>query len=146
MSGEQNKQKRRDLPARRNGYTQKAKIGKHKIFIRTGEYEDGTLGEVFLDTHKDGATMRAVLNCLAIAVSLGLQHGVPLEEFVEAFTFTKFEPSGPVACHARLKFCTSLVDLVFRDLAISYLKRDDLAHVHNVPAQREAIPEFTEQS
>jgi len=120
---------RRALPNRRKGYTQKAKIGGHSIFLRTGDYEDGTLGEIFLDMHKEGAAFRSILNSFAIAVSLGLQYGVPLEEYVEAFTFTRFEPNGMVNGHDYLKMSTSVLDYIFRDLAISYLQRYDLGQV-----------------
>jgi ribonucleoside-diphosphate reductase alpha chain len=111
------------------GYTQKAKIGGHSIFIRTGEYEDGSLGEIFLDMHKEGAAFRSLLNSFAITVSLGLQYGVPLEEYVDAFTFSRFEPNGFVQGHDYVKMATSVIDYVFRDLAISYLKRSDLGQV-----------------
>lgn len=120
---------RKSLPNRRAGYTQKTKIGGHSIFIRTGEYEDGSLGEIFLDMHKEGAAFRSLLNSFAIAVSLGLQYGVPLEEYVDAFTFTRFEPNGMVQGHDYVKMATSVIDYIFRDLAISYLKRNDLAQV-----------------
>ncbi|MBN8222788.1 MAG: vitamin B12-dependent ribonucleotide reductase, partial [Spirochaetes bacterium] len=120
---------RRRLPARRSGYTQKAVIGGHKVYLRTGEYEDGSLGEIFLDMHKEGAAFRSLMNGFAIAVSLGLQYGVPLEEFVEAFVFTKFEPNGVVQGHDRVKMATSVMDFIFRELAITYLDRNDLAHV-----------------
>ncbi|MDR2028753.1 MAG: vitamin B12-dependent ribonucleotide reductase [Treponema sp.] len=120
---------RRPLPNRRTGYTQKAKIGGHSIFIRTGEYADGTLGEIFLDMHKEGAAFRSLLNSFAIAVSLGLQYGVPLEEYVDAFTFSKFEPNGMVHGHEYVKMATSVIDYIFRDLAISYLKRNDLGQI-----------------
>jgi ribonucleoside-diphosphate reductase alpha chain len=120
---------RRSLPNRRTGYTQKAKIGGHSIFIRTGEYADGTLGEIFLDMHKEGAAFRSLLNSFAIAVSLGLQYGVPLEEYVDAFTFSKFEPNGMVHGHEYVKIATSVIDYIFRDLAISYLKRNDLGQI-----------------
>ncbi|MFA6505689.1 MAG: vitamin B12-dependent ribonucleotide reductase [Treponemataceae bacterium] len=120
---------RRSLPNRRAGYTQKAKIGGHSIFIRTGEYDDGKLGEIFLDMHKEGAAFRSLMNSFAIAVSLGLQYGVPLEEYVDAFTFSRFEPNGMVQGHDYVKMATSVIDFVFRDLAISYLKRTDLAQV-----------------
>ncbi|MCC6158972.1 MAG: vitamin B12-dependent ribonucleotide reductase [Deltaproteobacteria bacterium] len=119
---------RRRLPERRRGYTQKANIGGHKIYLRTGEYQDGALGEIFLDMHKEGAAFRSLMNCFAIAVSLGLQHGVPLDEFVDAFVFTRFEPNGIVTGHKRIKMATSIVDYVFRELAIAYLNRTDLAH------------------
>ncbi|MBS0618629.1 MAG: vitamin B12-dependent ribonucleotide reductase [Spirochaetes bacterium] len=120
---------RRRLPGRRSGYTQKAVIGGHKVYLRTGEYEDGSLGEIFLDMHKEGAAFRSLMNGFAIAVSLGLQYGVPLEEFVEAFVFTKFEPNGVVQGHDRVKMATSVMDFIFRELAITYLDRNDLAHV-----------------
>ncbi len=121
--------KRRSLPARRGGDTQKAIIGGHKVYLRTGEYEDGTLGEIFLDMHKEGAAFRSLMNNFAIAISLGLQHGVPLEEFVEAFVFTRFEPNGPVKLNDRIKMATSIIDYIFRELAITYLERKDLAQV-----------------
>ena len=121
--------KRRSLPARRSGYTQKAIIGGHKLYLRTGEYEDGTLGEIFLDMHKEGAAFRSLMNNFAIAISLGLQHGVPLEEFVEAFVFTRFEPNGPVKLNDRIKMATSIIDYIFRELAITYLERTDLSQV-----------------
>ncbi|MDR1389636.1 MAG: adenosylcobalamin-dependent ribonucleoside-diphosphate reductase [Treponema sp.] len=120
---------RRSLPNRRSGYTQKAKIGGHSIFIRTGEYSSGRLGEIFLDMHKEGAAFRSLLNSFAIAVSLGLQYGVPLEEYVDAFTFSRFEPNGMVQGHDYVKMATSVIDYIFRDLAISYLERGDLAQV-----------------
>ncbi|MCX2722490.1 vitamin B12-dependent ribonucleotide reductase [Roseibium salinum] len=117
------------LPARRKGYTQKAKIGGHTIFLRTGEYDDGRLGEIFLDMNKEGSALRAFINNFAISVSLGLQYGVPLEEYVDAFTFTKFEPAGMVQGNDAIKNATSILDYVFRELAVSYLGRHDLAHV-----------------
>jgi ribonucleoside-diphosphate reductase alpha chain len=120
---------RRSLPNRRAGYTQKAKIGGHSIFIRTGEYDDGILGEIFLDMHKEGAAFRSLLNSFAIAVSLGLQYGVPLEEYVDAFTFSRFEPNGLVQGHDYVKMATSVIDYIFRDLAISYLRRTDLGQI-----------------
>ncbi len=121
--------KRRPMPQRRSGYTQKATIAGHKVYLRTGEYEGGQLGEIFLDMHKEGAAFRSLMNNFAIAISLGLQHGVPLEEFVEAFTFTRFEPNGPVVGHDHIKMATSILDYIFRELAVSYLGRYDLAHV-----------------
>ena len=121
--------RRRNLPNRRSGYTQKAKIGGHSIFIRTGEYDNGKLGEIFLAMHKEGAAFRSLLNSFAIAVSLGLQYGVPLEEYVDAFTFSRFEPNGMVQGHEYVKMATSVIDYIFRDLAISYLKRSDLGQV-----------------
>jgi ribonucleoside-diphosphate reductase alpha chain len=120
---------KKKLPNRRGGYTQSATIGGTKLYLRTGEYEDGTLGEIFLDIHREGAGFRAVLNCFAIAVSMGLQRGVPLEEFCEAFLFTRFEPNGMVQGSDTVKFSTSLIDFVFRELAISYLGRYELAQV-----------------
>src|SRR5436309_8317747 len=121
--------RRRRLPYRRAGYTQKARIGNHKIYLRTGEYEDGSLGEIFLDMHKEGAAFRSMTNCFAIAVSLGMQHGVPLEEFVDAFVFTRFEPNGVIQGHPYIKLATSIIDYIFRELAITYLERHELAHV-----------------
>jgi ribonucleoside-diphosphate reductase alpha chain len=120
---------RRSLPNRRSGYTQKAKIGGHSVFVRTGEYDDGALGEIFLDMHKEGAAFRSILNSFAIAVSLGLQYGVPLEEYVDAFTFTRFEPNGMVKGHDYIKMATSVLDYIFRDLAIAYLDRHELGQV-----------------
>ena len=121
--------KRRKLPDRRTGYTQKVKINGQSVYLRTGEYENGQLGEIFIDMHKEGAAFRSLLNCFAISISLGLQHGVPLEEFVDAFVFTRFEPSGVVSGHKRIKMSTSVIDYIFRELAVTYLGRNDLAHV-----------------
>ena len=120
---------REKMPDRRKGYTQKAIVGGHKVYVRTGEYDDGRLGEIFIDMHKEGAAFRAMMNNFAIAISLGLQYGVPLDEFVEAFTFTRFEPAGLVMGNDQIKNATSILDYVFRELAISYLDRTDLAHV-----------------
>ena len=120
---------REKLPERRKGYTQKAVVGGHKVYLRTGEYKDGSLGEIFIDMHKEGAGFRAMMNNFAIAVSVGLQYGVPLEEFVDAFTFTKFEPAGMVQGNDSIKNATSILDYIFRELAVSYLDRTDLAHV-----------------
>ncbi len=120
---------REKLPDRRKGYTQKAVVGGHKVYIRTGEYQDGRLGEIFIDMHKEGAAFRSLMNNFAIAISLGLQYGVPLEEYVEAFTFTRFEPAGFVQGNDAIKNATSILDYIFRELAISYLGRNDLAHV-----------------
>jgi ribonucleoside-diphosphate reductase alpha chain len=119
---------RRRLPLRRKGYTQKSIVGGHKVYLRTGEYEDGTLGEIFIDMHKEGAAFRSLMNNFAIAISIGMQYGVPLEEYVEAFTFTRFEPSGMVEGNDAIKMATSIIDYIFRELAISYLGRSDLAH------------------
>ncbi len=126
---ERSRAERRKLPERRKGYTQKASIGGHKVYLRTGEYEDGVLGEIFIDMHKEGAAFRSLMNNFAIAISIGLQYGVPLEEFVDAFTFTRFEPNGMVEGNETIKMSTSILDYVFRELAISYLARRDLAHV-----------------
>ena len=123
------RREREKLPNRRTGYTQKAIVGGHKIYLKTGEYKDGRLGEIFLDMHKEGAAFRSMMNNFAIAISLGLQYGVPLDEFVDAFTFTRFEPSGPVQGNDAIKNATSILDYVFRELAVSYLDRGDLAHV-----------------
>jgi ribonucleoside-diphosphate reductase alpha chain len=120
---------RERMPDRRKGYTQKAVVGGHKLYLRTGEYDDGRLGEIFIDMHKEGAALRSLLNNFAIAVSLGLQYGVPLDEYVDAFTFTRFEPSGPVQGNDTIKYATSILDYVFRELAVSYMERFDLAHV-----------------
>ena len=120
---------REKLPGRRKGYTQKAVVGGHKVYLRTGEYDDGRLGEIFIDMHKEGAALRSFINNFAIAVSLGLQYGVPLDEYVDAFTFTRFEPSGPVQGNDTIKFATSILDYVFRELAVSYMERYDLGHV-----------------
>ena len=123
------KSHREKMPERRKGYTQKAVVGGHKVYLRTGEYEDGSLGEIFIDMHKEGAGFRAMMNNFAIAVSVGLQYGVPLEEFVDAFTFTRFEPAGMVQGNDSIKNATSILDYIFRELAVSYLDRTDLAHV-----------------
>jgi ribonucleoside-diphosphate reductase alpha chain len=120
---------RRRLSNRRKGYTQKAIVGGHKVYLRTGEYEDGKLAELFIDMHKEGSAFRSLMNNFAIAISLGLQYGVPLEEFVEAFTFTRFEPAGIVEGNDAIKLATSILDYIFRELAVSYLDRNDLAHV-----------------
>jgi ribonucleoside-diphosphate reductase alpha chain len=141
--------KRRKLPNRRAGYTQKAVVGGHKIYLRTGEYEDGSLGEIFLDMHKEGAAFRSLMNCFAIAVSLGLQHGVPLDEFADAFVFTRFEPNGIVQGHDQIKMVTSVIDYVFRELAISYLGREELAQVSSEDLRNTTMgardDEFTEE-
>jgi ribonucleoside-diphosphate reductase alpha chain len=131
--------KRKSLPNRRIGYTQKASVGGHKVYLRTGQYEEGTLGEIFIDMHKEGAAYRSLMNCFSIAVSLGLQYGVPLEEYVEAFTFTKFEPNGMVMGHDNLKMATSVIDYVFRDLACRYLGRHDLVHVKPTDLESDKI-------
>ena len=124
---------RRKLPDRRHGYTQKMKVGADKIFLRTGEYEDGSLGEIFIDMFREGASFRSLLNLFAIAVSVGLQYGVALEKFVHLFVYSRFEPAGPVTGHPYLAMCTSIVDLIFRDLAINYLDRKDLIQKLETP-------------
>jgi ribonucleoside-diphosphate reductase alpha chain len=136
---------RRRLPDRRAGYTQKARIGNHKIYLRTGEYEDGTLGEIFLDMHKEGAAFRSMTNCFAIAISLGLQHGVPLEEYVDAFQFTRFEPNGIVQGNPHIKMTTSIIDYIFRELAITYLGRHDLAQVQPEDLRGDALHQTREE-
>jgi ribonucleoside-diphosphate reductase alpha chain len=118
---------RRKLPDRRKGYIQKAAVGGHKVYLHTGEYDDGELGEIFIDMHKEGAAFRSLMNNFAISVSLGLQHGVPLDEFVDAFVFTRFEPAGPVTGNDTVKSATSILDYIFRELGVSYLGRKDLA-------------------
>ncbi|HXN34273.1 MAG TPA: vitamin B12-dependent ribonucleotide reductase [Polyangiaceae bacterium] len=117
------------LPKKRHGFTQEARVGGHKIFLRTGEYEDGQLGEIFIDMHKEGAAFRSLMNCFAMSVSVGLQYGVPLQTYVDQFTFTRFEPQGPVEGHPYVKFATSIVDFIFRTLGVEYLHRHDLAHI-----------------
>ena len=136
---------RERMPDRRKGYTQKAVVGGHKVYLRTGEYDDGRLGEIFIDMHKEGAALRSLLNNFAIAVSLGLQYGVPLEEYVDAFTFTRFEPSGPVQGNDSIKYATSILDYVFRELAVSYLERFDLAHVDPTEGGFDALGKGVEE-
>ncbi len=144
--------RRRLLPTRRKGYTQKALIGGHKVYLRTGEFEDGSLGEIFIDMHREGAAFRSLMNCFAIAISLGLQYGVPLEEFVEAFVFTRFEPSGIVQGHNNIKMSTSVIDYIFRELAMSYMGRYDLVQVkpedlrHDAMGNPSDIPEFEDEA
>jgi len=130
---------RRRLPKKRGGFTQEARVGGQKVYLRTGQYEDGRLGELFIDMHKEGAAFRSLMNCFAIAVSLGLQYGVPLEEYVDCFTFTRFEPQGPVTDHPNIKYATSVIDYLFRVLALEYLDRTDLVQVKPAaPAPEEA--------
>src|SRR5262245_56471401 len=136
---------RERMPDRRKGYTQKAVVGGHKVYLRTGEYDDGRLGEIFIDMHKEGAALRSLLNNFAIAVSLGLQYGVPLDEYVDAFTFTRFEPSGPVQGNDSIKYATSILDYVFRELAVSYLERFDLAHVDPTEGGFDALGKGVEE-
>jgi ribonucleoside-diphosphate reductase alpha chain len=138
--------KRKSLPHRRKGYTQKASIGGHKVYLRTGEYNEGDLGEIFIDMHKEGAAFRSLMNCFAISISLGLQHGVPLEEFVDAFVFTRFEPNGIVSGNDRITMATSTIDYIFRDLAINYLGRYDLAQVTPDDLRGDAIGKTDEKT
>jgi len=142
--------KRRRLPNRRGGYTQKAVVGGHKVFLRTGEYDDGSLGEIFVDMHKEGAAFRSLMNAFCIAISIGLQHGVPLERFVDQFVFTRFEPNGMVMGHDRIMMSTSIIDYLFRELAINYLGREDLAHVSDEDLRHDSVtqnedPEWAEE-
>ena len=130
--------RRFSMPDRRKGYIQKASIGDHKVYLHTGEYEDGKIGEIFIDTSKEGELVKALMNNFAIAVSLGLQYGVPLDEFVNAFIGTKFEPSGKVQGNDRILSASSILDYIFRELAISYLNREDLAHTPSI-AHKEAV-------
>ncbi|MFL2931628.1 MAG: vitamin B12-dependent ribonucleotide reductase [bacterium] len=141
--------RRRKLPSRRAGYTQKAIVGGHKVYLRTGEYEDGSIGEIFIDMHKEGAAFRSLMNCFAISISLGLQHGVPIDEFVDAFVFTRFEPGGMVSGNPHIKMSTSIIDYIFRELAITYLGRHDLSQVtpedlrsDTIGRPENEIPEF----
>ena len=127
------------LPKRRGGFTQEARVSGHKIFLRTGEYEDGSIGEIFIDMHKEGASFRSLMNCFAISVSMGLQHGVPLDSYIDQFTFTRFEPGGIVEGHPNIKFSTSMIDYVFRVLAVEYQKRYDLAQVPPKEVQTELL-------
>lgn len=134
------------LPKKRHGFTQEARVGGHKVFLRTGEYEDGTLGEIFVDMHKEGAAFRSLMNCFAMAVSVGLQYGVPLETYVDQFTFTRFEPHGPVVGHPNIKFATSIMDYLFRVLGVEYLKRYDFAQVKPEPEDEPVIDDPTSKS
>ena len=136
--------KRLGMPDRRKGYIQKATIGNHKVYLHTGEYEDGKIGEIFIDTSKEGELVKALMNNFAIAISLGLQYGVPLDEYVSAYVGTKFEPSGKVYGNDRILSATSILDYIFRELAISYLNREDLAHtpsIGNIEKQNEGKTE-----
>ncbi len=136
---------REKMPDRRKGYTQKAVVGGHKVYLRTGEYDDGRIGEIFIDMHKEGAALRSFINNFAIAVSLGLQYGVPLDEYVDAFTFTRFEPAGPVQGNDWIKYATSILDYVFRELAVSYMSRFDLAHVDPRESSFDALGKGVEE-
>jgi len=133
--------KRFSMPDRRKGYIQKATIGDHKVYLHTGEYEDGKIGEIFIDTSKEGELVKALMNNFAIAVSLGLQYGVPLDEFISAFIGTKFEPSGKVYGNDRILSATSILDYIFRELAISYQNREDLAHTPTIGGNDIVNPE-----
>ena len=135
--------KRYSMPDRRKGYIQKVTIGNHKIYLHTGEYDDGKIGEIFIDTNKEGELVKAIMNNFAIAISLGLQYGVPLDEFVSTYVSTKFEPSGKVEGNDRILSATSILDYIFRELAISYLGREDLAHT---PSIQQKENDFTEQN
>ena len=139
-SFKENITKRFSMPDRRKGYIQKATIGDHKVYLHTGEYEDGKIGEIFIDTSKEGELVKALMNNFAIAISLGLQYGVPLDEFVNAFIGTKFEPSGKVSGNDRILSASSILDYIFRELAISYLSREDLAHTPSI-VQKEVFDE-----
>ena len=138
---------RRKMPDRRKGYIQKATIGDHKVYLHIGEYDDGKVGEIFIDTNKEGELVKALMNNFAIAISLGMQYGVPLEEFVDAFIDTKFEPSGKITGNDRILSATSILDYIFRELAISYLNREDLAHTPSIgKPEQESVAENLEQS
>tara|TARA_B100000953_G_scaffold188472_1_gene155128 strand:- start:337 stop:1167 length:831 start_codon:yes stop_codon:yes gene_type:complete len=136
--------KRFSMPDRRKGYIQKVTIGDHKVYLHTGEYEDGKIGEIFIDTSKEGELVKALMNNFAIAISLGLQYGVPLDEFVSAYVETKFEPSGKVHGNDRILSATSILDYIFRELAISYLNREDLAHTPSIGVTEKQTDEITE--
>ena len=138
--------KRFSMPDRRKGYIQKASIGNHKVYLHTGEYEDGKIGEIFIDTSKEGELVKALMNNFAIAVSLGLQYGVPLDEFVNAYVDTKFEPSGKVYGNDRILSATSILDYIFRELAISYLNREDLAHTPSIGNTEKSDENNTEEN
>ena len=138
--------KRFSMPDRRKGYIQKASIGDHKVYLHTGEYEDGKIGEIFIDTSKEGELVKALMNNFAIAISLGLQYGVPLDEFVNAYVDTKFEPSGKVYGNDRILSATSILDYIFRELAISYLNREDLAHTPSIGATDKVDENTTEEN
>ncbi len=138
--------KRFSMPDRRKGYIQKASVGDHKVYLHTGEYEDGKIGEIFIDTSKEGELVKALMNNFAIAISLGLQYGVPLDEFVNAFVDTKFEPSGKVYGNDRILSATSILDYIFRELAISYLNREDLAHTPSIGTQDKNVEKINEET
>jgi len=138
--------KRFSMPDRRKGYIQKASIGDHKVYLHTGEYEDGKIGEIFIDTSKEGELVKALMNNFAIAISLGLQYGVPLDEFVNAYVDTKFEPSGKVYGNDRILSATSILDYIFRELAISYLNREDLAHTPSIGSVEKSEENTSEEN
>ncbi len=133
------------MPDRRKGYIQKAQIGDHKVYLHTGEYDDGKIGEIFIDTNKEGELVKAMMNNFAIAISLGLQYGVPLEEYVDAFIDTKFEPSGNVLGNDRILSASSILDYVFRELAISYLGKEELAHTPSISSSKNISSENTDE-
>jgi len=138
--------KRFSMPDRRKGYIQKVSVGDHKVYLHTGEYEDGKIGEIFIDTSKEGELVKALMNNFAIAISLGLQYGVPLDEFVNAYVDTKFEPSGKVYGNDRILSATSILDYIFRELAISYLNREDLAHTPSIGGAEKSEENTSEES
>ena len=138
--------KRFSMPDRRKGYIQKSSVGDHKVYLHTGEYEDGKIGEIFIDTSKEGELVKALMNNFAIAISLGLQYGVPLDEFVNAYVDTKFEPSGKVFGNDRILSATSILDYIFRELAISYLNREDLAHTPSIVGEEKSDESNNEES
>ena len=138
--------KRFSMPDRRKGYIQKVQIGNHKVYLHTGEYEDGKIGEIFIDTSKEGELVKALMNNFAIAISLGLQYGVPLDEFVNAYVDTKFEPSGKVYGNDRILSATSILDYIFRELAISYLNREDLAHTPSIGSSETSEENTSEEN
>ena len=141
-----NVNRRFSMPDRRKGYIQKASVGDHKVYLHTGEYEDGKIGEIFIDTSKEGELVKALMNNFAIAISLGLQYGVPLDEFVNAYVDTKFEPSGKVYGNDRILSATSILDYIFRELAISYLNREDLAHTPSIGNTEKTIESSDENT
>jgi len=142
----ENPGKRFSMPNRRKGYIQKVQIGNHKVYLHTGEYEDGKIGEIFIDTSKEGELVKALMNNFAIAISLGLQYGVPLDEFVNAYVDTKFEPSGKVYGNDRILSATSILDYIFRELAISYLNREDLAHTPSIGSSETSEENTSEEN
>ena len=146
VSVKENLGKRFSMPDRRKGYIQKVSVGDHKVYLHTGEYEDGKIGEIFIDTSKEGELVKALMNNFAIAISLGLQYGVPLDEFVNAYVDTKFEPSGKVYGNDRILSATSILDYIFRELAISYLNREDLAHTPSIGGAEKSEENTSDES